>query len=86
MVKGCQKKIIQIKETGNALFTEAYFVLSDAADTRRETDIVAEATKLIADETVSNKETVRLGWAATLGFLAGIIVSALCLTVYLWLS
>ncbi len=54
MIKGCQKKIIHITNTGSPYFEEAYLILrrggdfSDGEDTS-EMDIVQEAVK-IAEE------------------------------------
>lgn len=86
MVKGCQRKIIQIKDTGNALFTEAYFVLSEAADDRRETDIVAEATRLVAAEAAEPTARPRGIWQGVFGFLSGVIVCGAAFALFLWLS
>ena len=48
MIKGCQKRIIQIKDTKSQVFEEAYFVLkSGASDAVSEKDIISEATSII---------------------------------------
>ena len=43
MIKGCQKRIIHITNTGSPFFEEAYFVLKRGGDTRdgvRDADMV----------------------------------------------
>ena len=48
MIKGCQKRIIQIKDTKSRVFEEAYFVLKNgASDAVSEKDIISEATSII---------------------------------------
>jgi hypothetical protein len=56
MIKGCQKKIIYLKNTESGLFDEAYFVVSRAEGAARvkETDMINEAKKII--EGASEKE------------------------------
>lgn len=48
MIKGCQKKIVFIKDTGSDYFEEAYFVMK--SDTSlpyaKENDIVSEAVRI----------------------------------------
>lgn len=51
-MRGYQRKVIHIKNTGSYLFDEAYFVLSrDGEDLRiGEDDMVTEANRIINDE------------------------------------
>ena len=51
-MKGYQRKVIHIKNTGSYLFDEAYFVLSrDGEDLRLgEDDMVTEANRIINDK------------------------------------
>ncbi|MBE6587587.1 MAG: hypothetical protein E7647_04130 [Ruminococcaceae bacterium] len=47
MIKGCQKRIIHLKNTGSPYFEEAYFILKDGTDTLpRENDMVKEALRI----------------------------------------
>jgi hypothetical protein len=50
MIKGCQRKIIYLKDTGSNAFDEAYFILkSDAEDgVSRGLDLVGEAKRIAA--------------------------------------
>ena len=47
MIKGCQKKIVFLKDTESELFEEAYFVLKPTATSKGEEDIVLEATRIV---------------------------------------
>lgn len=50
MLKGCQKKIIMVKDANSRYFESAYFVIkSDLPPSAREDDMLAEAHRLIAD-------------------------------------
>lgn len=52
LMKGCQKRIIVMKNTGSNLFDEAYFILKDnavRAQAISEHDMVGEATRIIAE-------------------------------------
>ena len=50
MLKGCQKKIIMVKDANSRYFESAYFVIkSDLTPSARENDMLAEAHRLIAD-------------------------------------
>ena len=54
MVRGCQKKIIYLKNTGSEVFEEAYFLISDKGDTESidEDDMIEEAGRIL-DECIS---------------------------------
>ena len=86
MVKGCQKKIIYLKNTGSDVFDEAYFVLNDKNPIYEmgECDMVFEANKIL-DECISKEEKICLFKKITsfiktkatpflLGTVAGIII------------
>lgn len=62
MVRGCQKKIIYLKNTGSDVFDEAYFVVGNNVYTNElvEEDLVNEA-KRILDECIA-KDDVIDGW------------------------
>lgn len=49
MVRGCQKKIIYLKNTGSEVFEEAYFLISDKGDTESidEDDMIEEAGRIL---------------------------------------
>mgnify|MGYP006966488056 CR=1 FL=1 len=51
MLKGCQKKIIVMKNTGSPMFDEAYFILSENALRAHasERDMISEANRIIRE-------------------------------------
>ncbi len=51
MLKGCQKKLIVMKNTGSPMFDEAYFILSENALRAHasERDIINEANRIIRE-------------------------------------
>ncbi len=57
MVRGCQKKIIYLKNTDSGVFDEAYFLVSDSALGKNmdERDMIAEANRIL-DECIFNEE------------------------------
>ena len=57
MVRGCQKKIIYLKNTDSGVFDEAYFLVSDSALGKEmdERDMIAEANRIL-DECIFNEE------------------------------
>ncbi|MBQ7343526.1 MAG: hypothetical protein IJW53_02035 [Clostridia bacterium] len=57
MVRGCQKKIIYLKNTDSGVFDEAYFLVSDSAlgKDMDERDMIEEANRIL-DECVFPKE------------------------------
>lgn len=57
MLRGCQKKIVFIKNTGSKVFDEAYFVISGKEGVPSLTDeaMVDEAKRIIDDATFGDK-------------------------------
>jgi hypothetical protein len=56
MVRGCQKKIVYLKNTGSNMFDEAYFVVRDCAlGNNDECDMIKEANRIL-DECVAFEE------------------------------
>lgn len=50
MVRGCQKKIIYVKNTDSDVFDEAYFILSDKIpEATEECDMVEEANRILGE-------------------------------------
>lgn len=60
MLRGCQKKIVFLKNTGSKLFDEAYFVISDKVKESAPPDLIKEANRII-EENVLGKEKTYLG-------------------------
>lgn len=87
MIKGCQKRIIQIKDTKNPVFEEAYLVLrSGYSDTVCEKDIISEATSIINrySKPQGTYKKARKSLKNILWFISGAIIgSSVFLCVYL---
>ncbi len=49
MIKGCQKKIIMINDTGSDIFEQAYFIIKDETKSEKigKTDMIREASRII---------------------------------------
>lgn len=57
MLRGCQKKIVFIKNTGSKVFDEAYFVISgkEGAPSLTDEAMVDEAKRIIEDVTFGDR-------------------------------
>ena len=85
MIKGCNKRVIVMKETGNAMIEEAIFILKSGGgrgETFSEADIIRHANSILdkgclADRTsqVSRLKVRKMQGAA--GFFAGTLTGAL---------
>ncbi len=53
MLKGCQRKVIVIKNPGSELFEEAYFIVKPLDKARKESDFLAEANRIISVRSAS---------------------------------
>ena len=83
MLKGCQKKIIFLKDTGSDFFEEAYFVIKNEYEGMNDSDIISEATKIANG--ICQEKNMKLkhkdGWKAlflSIGMLIGAIISIGC--------
>ena len=49
MIKGCNKRVIVMKDTGNSMIEEAFFILKADAikEALREEDIIKQANKIL---------------------------------------
>lgn len=53
--KGCEKRMIMIKNTGSELFEEAYFILNNKKASRiTEYDMVKEANRIVANNSYTS--------------------------------
>lgn len=88
VIKGIQKNMVVVKNTGSRIFEEAYFILREKADSSgKKQDMVTEANRIIAANTLSpekaltarrerKKERRRRLLFFFLGILAGAAASA----------
>ena len=62
MVRGCQKKMIYLKNTGSDVFDEAYFIVKDevsASEILSDRDMIKEAERILS-ESVSTEGKITL--------------------------
>ena len=78
MVRGCQKRVVFIKNTGSEFFDEAYFVITDTHVGRADDEMISEAKKIIdsARPDIGRRGMGR-GVLAALSFVAGSLLTAL---------
>lgn len=92
MYKGCQRKMIMIKNPGGDLFDEAYFILKEKAVKKQslnDHDMIAEANRIVgenmlSDYTEKKKKDGRGTCAAIyiLGVLSGMGVAGLLIRLF----
>ena len=89
-MRGSEKKVIYVKDTGSKLFEEAYFVLrrgvSESADGSDAADMVREASRIVEEGRFSYPATARrarLRRAVTV-FFAGVATAMACLGALAW--
>ncbi|MHB1151292.1 MAG: hypothetical protein ACYCWE_07700 [Eubacteriales bacterium] len=89
MFRGCQKKIIKLKNIGSGVFDEAYFILKDVAAESpyiTETDMIKEANRIISENNLlknNGKPPVKFP-AIILWFTAGAITCGAAIAVLQW--
>lgn len=86
MVRGCEKRMVRLKNPEGGMFEEVLFVLRDEAELCRchSRDIVAEATRLL-EEAVSCREGKRGARVSPLPFLLGVLTATAILVPFLLL-
>ncbi len=83
MLKGCQKRMIFVKDTGCDLFDEAYFILKDdiPSNDEMENNIIRVATEIINQNNfLKSKKKSRKLPKNLLFFISGCFFSALIST------
>ena len=54
--KGCEKRMIMIKNTGSDLFEEAYFILNNKRSAQTSSDdMIKEANRIVAESSIVPK-------------------------------
>ena len=73
MVKGCERRIIHLKNTGCEMFEEAYFILNDKLprEDKKSLDMVKEANRIIEENLC--REGLSLGEGGFSGFIRGAV-------------
>lgn len=86
MLRGCQKKIIVLKNTGSEMFEEAYFIIKPEFEDKSDFNIIEEATKIISsNQLVVKKPRVKKEIPLLLPFGIGALLGAL-LSILLYLT
>ncbi len=77
-MRGYQRRVIFLKNTGSALFEEAYFVMRSGENTesKSEADMVSEATRII-EENFGKRKKRRIPTLLTLliSFIVGVLLT-----------
>ncbi len=93
MVKGCQRRIVVLKDTGSDLFEEAYFILKEdlpESAAKISPDMVEEANRILSGETVVPKKRKiavmqageRMRWFLYGALLAASLITAVFTAVF----
>lgn len=80
MVKGCQRKIIHVKDPSSKYYDEAYFILkTGVGDDTAEGDMINEAVKIAGESLacVTNRKKHRRLLPSVYPFFAGIIAGGI---------
>ena len=86
MLKGFQKRIIVLKDTGSRVFEEAYFIIKPEFEEKSDFNIIEEATKIINGAQVEiKKPKVSKKASLILPFAVGALLGAM-LSVLLYLT
>lgn len=79
MVKGIKKNMIVLRRPESRWFEEAYFILKEDTHTPSDTDILAEANRILS-ENATEEEKGKNGrtrlFLSSLFFLAGVLTGA----------
>ena len=93
MVKGCEKRIVYLKNTGSPMFCEAYFVINESYAKRMndgQQSIVKEAERLIEESLNAENKSFRKRLVAFLlrvvkkwgvSFIFGVLISAVVILI-----
>ncbi len=60
--KGCQKRMIMLKNTGSDIFEEAYFILKENKNRgyTSENDMIKEANRIVSDNNIVIKKDKKI--------------------------
>lgn len=90
VVRGCQKKIIYLKNTRSSVFDEAYFVIKDSTlyESKDECDMVEEANKILSeafdfDDMSVRKRIARFLKKNTISFIVGFILGIVSTLIFI---
>lgn len=76
VLKGCERRVLQIKSPKSELFEEAYFILKPQSAEVNDADMVEEAEKLLKTMTVNKRRfSISLSSDDVWVFLAGVMLA-----------
>lgn len=81
-MRGYQKKVVYLKNTGSSVFEEAYFVIKENTETedceKEELDLLQEANRIIEENTdfEVKRKSRRINLRAVSVFLLGFLTSS----------
>jgi len=82
ILKGCEKRILQIKSPKSELFEEAYFILKPQSSEVSDADMVKEAERFLKEINVKKRKFPKsFSFEDILFFLAGVLLSAVILAI-----
>ena len=87
MLRGCQKKIVFLKNTGSKIFDEAYFVISDNDNKSTTPDLIKEANRIIEENAFERENKEKYTFISKIfksrltAFLLGVAISVATLSV-----
>lgn len=59
LIRGSQKKIIVLHNTGSYIFDEAYFVIKDSSTAKSKSDMIREANKIIEENSLRRRKKTK---------------------------
>ena len=85
MLRGYQKKVIYLKNTGSDIFKEAYFVLEDGESQTKENKdkLIDEANRIINENFYGGRRKISMRLFSLLTFLLGILISLAVFLIYI---
>jgi hypothetical protein len=86
MLRGYQKRVIYLKNTGSEIFKEAYFVLEDEKDTSNisKKEMVDEANRIIEESFYYKKSGKFKRFIPIVTFFLGVILTLSVFLIYLF--
>ena len=87
MLRGCQKKVIHLKNTESDIFDEAIFLFSDTVrENLRDEDFIKEANRIISENVIQRERKERINIKLGLVFfLLGALAFGLGALIFNWI-
>ena len=87
MLRGCQKKVIHLKNTESDIFDEAIFLVSDTVrENLRDEDFIKEANRIISENVIQREKREKINIKLGLVFfLLGALAFGLGTLIFNWI-